>query len=640
MKSILIFFSLYWSISVIAQDYKINWGKITQQEVDLKQVEYDSSASAVVLSEYGSVSAKIGDGVTLNRYTRIKILNEAGKDYADIQIPYFHYENKEWITDLKAQIINVVDGKPVIDVLDKKDFFRVKIDDKRSELRFTFPKVAVGSIIEFRYTRESKSYFTLESWEFQNEIPTLHSYFKALIGPNLVYSIMYQGPRLINQYGTKSTNIWELENLPGIKSADYCPNPFDFTEKIKFQLAKYYSNGFMNNVIKSWEDVTFELIKDSDIKLYLNKNKEAKKMLGQILDGSETEVQKIEKIYSYLTSNFDWNGSYWYYPQKKYKNLIEQKSGNSGEINLLFINLLNAAGFEAHPAMLSTKEHGFVAKDITFFSQFNNLIACTKLNGKDILLDATNPIRPYNLLDQEYLNCDVLVLKKKDPYWLKIHPHSRNQTFKMVEMKMASPGSLEYNLKVNAKGYEAENLRYDYFESEKDLSTLLSNELLSEATDFNIKSSNINNLKELNKSIRVEAEIESSTNCVVNDDYVYINPFIDAAPESNPFNDKQRHLPVDLYYPFEEVLLIQFELPEGYEILELPEEANISTEQNKCKYSFNAEKVGNKLNLRLIFKVDDPFFLAHEYPALREIFDLYLAKRQEQIVLKKTALTD
>ena len=90
MKQILILALFLYLSPAFCQDDPIKWGRLSQAEVDLKAVDYDSSAAAVILCDVGKINVDRGDGVIFRRHVRIKILDAAAKDRADIVIPFYH----------------------------------------------------------------------------------------------------------------------------------------------------------------------------------------------------------------------------------------------------------------------------------------------------------------------------------------------------------------------------------------------------------------------------------------------------------------------------------------------------------------------------------------------------------------------
>ena len=108
MKSIIILGFLSINSLLFSQE-SIKWGKPTEKEKGLKICSFDSTANAVILSETGSIYFNSGYAF-INIYKKIKILNDAGIQYANIQIPFYSKENLEKIEDFNAQTINIDNG--------------------------------------------------------------------------------------------------------------------------------------------------------------------------------------------------------------------------------------------------------------------------------------------------------------------------------------------------------------------------------------------------------------------------------------------------------------------------------------------------------------------------------------------------
>ena len=67
-----------------------------------------------------------------------------------------------------------------------------------------------------------------------------------------------------------------------------------------------------------------------------------------------------------------------------YGNIVKKGVGNSGDINLNLINMLNYAGLIANPILVSTKSHGIPL--FPTLEGFNYVIAGVELNGSLYLL--------------------------------------------------------------------------------------------------------------------------------------------------------------------------------------------------------------------------------------------------------------
>ncbi len=588
----------------------------------------------MVLSDYANIKILKYEPLRIHYCKRIKILDEKAKGRADIIIPYYHSDGYDKINSMRAQTINVVNGKIEKTALKNKDFFKTKLDEHRSELKFSFPNIKVGSIIEYSYTLETGRYNNLKKWSFQTDIPTLYSQVNASIDSKFNYRVSYQGARLMKKYREGNYNSWMLTNLPAIKPEPFCLNEHDYIEQINFQLESYYnSSGFKEMVLKTWDEFAKDLINEQEFQKILKKVKEGKEIIAPIIKPNDSDHDKIRKIFDHVSSNYEWNEYVGVYPSKNFKTIVADKKGNAQDINLLLVLLMRSAGLDADPVLLSTKSHGFVSKSFTFTDQFNLLICNVHLDGKDILLDASLGKRPYDLLPVRNLNFLGFLIHENKSRWVEIPVRKKTRTVKLVNMKFENPEKIKYKLEVAAREYDAYNLRNEL--KNTDIKKYFFDNLVREAAEVSIDSVASKNLDEINKPVFITAYITDKNLCVTNDEFVYLNPFVDYFDATNLFSENIRYFPIDLIYPFERSYILNLTIPEKYEVLEYPEPLNLKLPEEKGFIKFASSLNNNNFQLRMTIMFKDHFFLPNEYPYLKELYDLYIEKRQEQIVLKK-----
>ena len=212
MKSALSLLLIFTFTLFFSQDFE--WGKLSQEEIDLKIVPFEPGADAVILKETGDL-VLTNDGYTLQLYRKIKILSENGYSFVDRKWSYNSNSKFDKVTVEKAHTLNF-DGKIIESIIDPKDILINKTDNGITEVAVAFPNIKVGSIIE--YIVQIKRPFTLYAypWDFQNAIPVITSSFKikSVSDPN--YKLILKGKRLTEKYaGQKSKKEWELSNVPG-----------------------------------------------------------------------------------------------------------------------------------------------------------------------------------------------------------------------------------------------------------------------------------------------------------------------------------------------------------------------------------------------------------------------------------------
>src|SRR5262249_21621143 len=109
-------------------------------------------------------------------YFRIKIFSDAGKRYADVQIPYFR--SSQQVKGIKARTIHP-DGK----VIDFSGQVYDKLVEKTHGYKvwaktFTLPDVQTGSIIEYKFDSHHAGVVFDTTWRLQADLFTRHLLFK------------------------------------------------------------------------------------------------------------------------------------------------------------------------------------------------------------------------------------------------------------------------------------------------------------------------------------------------------------------------------------------------------------------------------------------------------------------------------
>src|SRR5690606_14112810 len=176
------------------------FGKPSRQELDLKKYEAEPEASGVILYESGNyyaASSTTYNAVRLVKeiHRKIKVLNAKTFDYATVEIP-FHDGNRwsgEEVLDYKA----VTHNGSIKTFVPESAFYTTQNSKVEKALKFTFPNIKDGSILEYRYSIVSPYFYDLSGWEFQHELPTVYSYFQTALPDNFKYNqILYGNKKL------------------------------------------------------------------------------------------------------------------------------------------------------------------------------------------------------------------------------------------------------------------------------------------------------------------------------------------------------------------------------------------------------------------------------------------------------------
>jgi hypothetical protein len=624
-----LFSTLILSISAFSQlNPKTKWGEVSQAEIDYKEVSFEKVAPAVILYEEGNTD--ISGSFQTHVYRRIKILNEQGIEAANQQWVYYAYKGSESFGSIKAQTINIENGKPVIDEVDRKSIFETNLNEYYNAKKFTFPNVKVGSIIEFEYNFTDQKLSFIDAWRFQHEFPTLYSSYRIENNMGLDYTSLMIGDKIVEaSKNKKDPDSWILKNLSSYTSLNFLYNKEDMAERIVFQLRGYTSSNGIFGTTNSYKDVLPDwkkLIEEmNDRYKGLSSKSVGEEIAAQIPDGKD-EKETLQNLYAYFKNNFKWNNFYGIWPKQSNRETAKEKTGNSTDLNLLLNSVLKAKGFDSKIVLLSSRDNGKLVISYPYLGQFNYAVNLVVLNDNSTyLIDASNmkldlgfaPLKIYNhyglLVEpekQDFLAMNQIVSEfysvqnfvMKDGVFRLIRTDKQNGYFKGKPEDLPK-GISEYSPVKNV---------LDIALNEKSRDT-------KEADDSDFK---------LTRISYESAPIENAGFIPVE------NPIKNVISEFK-FEEKQRERALEFNFPFYYKTDAVIEIPEGFSA-DIPDNftSNLNAEANKLIYFQQAEIKENKLILHVEFYLGKGTF-TENYSGIKSFFEKANLEAAKSILLKK-----
>ncbi len=630
----------------------IMFGEIPPEDLAMTVYGRDSSAEAVVLCDYEQVVVPIlysGTLVRKLRHCRIKILDKKGFRFGDVEIPFYsHKKSQQFFFDRAA--IYLPDGHT--EELAPKDVFIEEVNDRWSIARFTFPKMQAGCIIEYMYFMNSDEIYEPEDWFFQNEIPVRHSEVRIGFPAMLEYHYFFQGNEIMetikkeedltvmqgpNGTCTLSPGRFVFENAPAMKPESYITTMNDYRARIRFQLAEIqHRDGRRENVTSSWADLRKELESSEFFGFhYLKKSyyKDIAKPIIPDLEGFSSQYEKAVFAYNYITEKISWNGLHSMYGgAEKIKDLFKKGSGNSAQVNLMLLVLLREVGIKAAPVLISTRSHGRMNEEYPIPNQFNHILVQADIDGKNYFLDATEPLRPIGYPDVEALNGRGWHLEKG---WMDIKAPSASVDAFFVDLALSEEGDISGKLMGAYSGYNAIPERMYYIDGPE--GKHWTKRLERKYVDVNVDEVNAGDAKTIGKVFKDTVGFAIGQAAMVAGDLMYFSPVVYSAFTESPFKLKERNYPIDFPFSIREQHSIKVKLPDGYATEELPKSVRIFLPNKGGSFLYVVqENEPGYLNVNINLSIKQLKFYPEEYPAVKELFDLFVEKLGEQIVLRKT----
>ncbi len=620
--------------------FKVRYGSLAPEDIDLKECAFDPDAPAAVLVEEGYSDYTDQYELMTYHHKRVKILKEAGKSYADVSILFRSKDNFQYVDQIQAMVINVGENGMINESpVDKKLIYTKKINNYLSEVSFAFPNVKVGSILEYRYRIYSKNYGGLEDWFFQSEIPVYRSSFMLKVVPAFEITYLVQHNKKYDVVASPSAGTnsvyFEMKNIPGLSDEPYMDARKDYIQKVIFQITKYESSFGIKNYMSTWNEVTKELYDREDFGRQLRiKMGECNEYIRPAV-GEKSDFEKMKFIHKYVLQNTTWNGYQGVVTSDGIKNLWKKKTGTAAEINLLLINLLDCAGLDVLPMLVSERDNGRINKKSPFIDQFNSVYAVVTIGDKKYYLDGTDKYTPCHLIPYSILNTSAFIAHLKKGGIVDIEePEARYRDVVSIDAQVNEDGAFAGSVLLMSKDY-ARSSRLSYFKGNKEEEYIEKYLMrgMANMTLENLKSEN-----EDNDTLPYKQTFDYKTHIQSTGDYSFININLFTGFENNPFIINDRFSTVNFGYKKALSFNCAVKLADNFKVDALPKNLKLKNEDGSVVFTrevFKDDKA-NRLLVRIKVDINKSLFTLNEYGELKEFYKKMIDLLNEPVVLKRS----
>lgn len=406
-----------------------NWPPISPEELKMTSIAEQPGAPAVVL-----LRQEVDDDIKKEHafYERIKVLTEAGRKYADVEIPYVRRQFNITISGRTVHsdgtIVNA-EGKPFDKEVLKTHGMRVR------EKVFSLPDVQVGSILDIRYTLSYDDHsLWAPDWDVQTDLFQKKAIFKFVpytdewtnprgqVGQGVAWTPYIPAGQPQPKLNTSLTGSMAkrgengdsvdltLENVPPLIEEPYTPPRSLLRWRVNF----YYRTSakpaeFWKDEGKYW---------NKEVESFVGHKDGITQALSSIILPNDTPELKVRKIYAYV-SNME-NRSFrpdrpvaesnalGLIDNKNVEDVLRQHSGTHDDLNRLFVAMVRAVDIPAWLMRVADRSERIFVPSYLSTDQFAAELAIVQLNGKDVFLDPGTRFCPYGLLTWHYSGVDGL----------------------------------------------------------------------------------------------------------------------------------------------------------------------------------------------------------------------------------------
>ena len=614
---------------------------------DLKMTSEPKAPGAPAIYLYRQVDRNdSGNATTEFNYVRIKILTEEGRKYGDVEIPFD--KGGENISNIRARTIHP-DGSVVN--FDGKVYEKAIVKAKGLKYlvkTFSMPDVTVGSLVEYKFNYDFIDRYIFNSrWILSEELFTRVGKFSLKPYQEPPWFVQWVSPAGLPtgtdpaKQGPDGIIRLTAHDIPAFTVEDFMPPENELKFRVDFI---YHDSSVEQNQDKFWANYTKK--EAGTIEKFVDKKKAMEQAVAGIVSASDSPEEKLRKIYARTQQirNLSYEESKTAEEEKRAKlkqagnveDIWKNGYGSGMSITWLFMALARAAGFEAHPLLVSARSEYFFNPVRMNSSELNSNVVLVKLNGKDLYCDPGALFAPFCMLPWQESGVSGRLIDKEGGRWITTQAATSKETkiSRTAEFNMDEHGTLEGTVKLTYTGIEAmdrrrEQRNADDAAKKKYLEDQLK-EYIPAGADVELSKSPDWTASDPPLAAEFKVKIEGWVSGAGRRAMMPVGLF--GASEKRVFDHADRVQPVYYPYFYTKEDDIKIELPLGWHVSSVPKprdaDAKAAEYVLKCDDQKTAVRISRTLRI-------DLFMVPKEtYPVLRNFYSVVRTGDEEQIVLQ------
>lgn len=613
---------------------------ITQERNQPKDSTFGKGAEAIILLDSGKSIYNDNFELIFTHTTKIEILKEEGLKWANVMIPYSQTDS---LLLIKGHTYNLDQNDSLtIDSLNV-EMIEKEINNGIVENYFSMPNAKIGSIIEYTYQIKIDNWQELNTWFFQNDIPVVESTYTTEVPNYLLFYKYLEGSLNLEKLDRKTvkkmikgkqTDVlienYKMDSIPVYRNEKDIPGYDYFVSKLKFKLAEYTLPKQEPEFLlpQSYEELAYNWAGAPFFRDVYDRESYLKKEIDRIYHPELLKMDVIKGFYFFVRNNFTVDLSF---GNKSLEEVYKARKGTPQQINMILTKMLNQSGMDAYLLALSTISNRPTYPLNPYFELFDTYISMVRYNGKNYFMDASDKNLLFNMLPPDYINNGGLVISQNAPGFVPLAFNHEDKEMITGEFIVSDSASIQGEYQVKREGYAVYNFDSRFLSNNRTYNDYLI-ETIFENLDWNILKHEVtegyDEAKFLKEYLSLSRPVDS-----VSKNYMEIDPIVFNEFPENPLKAESRQNPLTLYTPLVRKASYSYQIPEGWTVLDFPENKNIALEDEKGKFMYQYKKIGDTIKIEYTIEYDQVIYMPNEYLMIKTFMQEVADALAQKLVL-------
>ena len=584
--------------------------------------KYPEETNAVqLLNEQTTTVGANGQVVT--RYRRAyRILRPGGRSFGVVTV---HFDSETSLTYLRAWCIPLT-GKDY--EVKEKDAVETALaddslyaDERQKVLRI--PDSEPGSVVGYEYEQRRRPTIPHDTWWFQEEVPVRQARYELALPPSWEYRSFWlnRAPQEPQQTGQNSWS-WELQDIPPIENEPAMPA----WEALAGRLGiNYYppQNPSGGGSRGSWKDIGVWYSRLASAAR--EDTPEIRQKASELTAGQTTALSKIQALAGFVQSNIRYVaieiGIDGYQPHPA-SVTFANRYGDCKDKATLLAAMLQGIGIKSWYVLVNS-ERGVVSPDFPTLLDFDHVILAVQIPseasqaglwtrvehkqlGSILFFDPTDPFVPFGYLPESLQDSYGLVVNDDGGNLVRLPllAPALNRLVRFAKVTLKADGSVSGDVTELRWGAPASELRARLLSvPEVERQRILESLLSSSSGAFALAGSRVEGLDQIEGNLTIYYRFTAANYAQLAGDLLLLRPHVVGKTEEETLDtpDKVRKNPVEFRSAVLESESLEIQLPEAYQVDELPPATEV--ESGLWSYKSKVEATGNVVEYKRIYQI-------------------------------------
>lgn len=631
------------------------WVAPTPDELKMTSIPQVPGATAVYLDLEQTTDDRLR---MFSYYIRLKVLTEGGKDYANVELPYFSNLTDQSVDNIAGRTIQPdgtivpFSGKPYDKLIVKGNGFKYKAKV------FTLPAVEVGSILEYRYKiHYSDNYYINPNWHIQSDlylrkahyewIPTGRDVISNEDGGSVSNTVAWT-PILPEGAAVKESSVAGVDTIT-LNVADVPPVPKEAMmppiDSLSYRVLFYYT-GF-RTTDEYWKSAGSRWA--GTCNKFIGPNGKVKDAVAALNAPGQTQDQMLRKIYAEVMTfeNTDFTHQQTVREDKAHgfkeaatsADILERKRGTGDQLTELFVAMARSAGMKAYVMAVADRSKRFFLPSYLSMSQLDDLIAIVNVDGKDVYFDPGERYTAYEHLDWVHMySGGIRQLDKGVALGTTAgEPFTNNHSSRIADLTLDDHGVASGMVTLSYQGNEAlywrqRELRGDVAGLKQELRTSMEHTLPG---GMDVEVTDVANVENPDQPLKVIYHVHGAVGTPVGKRLLVPVDLFESG-KTTLFPQPKRETSIDLHFASYVQDAIRYTLPASFAVESLPDPAK-ELYEHEAGFTMSSKRSGNSVTFYRNVSMAKVLVVPKEYPEFRTFYSKLEARGQDSMVLTRAS---